>query len=206
MRPAFLGFLALLLFTVVTPAAAMKLITTYAEDPLIGGKKVETDKIQLVPGWGRIAGELPNQMSQDELAEWVQWAESLRGENTLDIIHKVNSRVNKAFEYQIDAVTWGKTDYWELPEEAVSVMTIDCEGYSIFKLFLLTVAGANIENPGLTIGQIISTKEFHAILLVTTDENIYVLDNRSSVVKNTVTFSDFKVKYSVDLTNVWVYR
>ena len=85
-------------------------------------------------------------------------------------------------------------------------MAIDCEGYSIFKLFLLIVAGAKIENPGLTIGQIISTKEFHAILLVTTQEDIYVLDNRSSVVKNTVTFSDFKVKYSVDLTNVWVYR
>ena len=187
-------------------AMAMKLITTYSEDPLVGGKKVETDKIQLVPGWGRIAGELPGQMSLSDLQTWVDWAQQMKGEPTLDIIHKVNDKVNKTFNYQIDAVTWGETDYWETPEEAVSVMTIDCEGYSIFKLFLLMAAGADIENPGLTVGQIVSTKEFHAILLVTADSHIYVLDNRSNVVKNTLTFSDFKPKYSVDLTNVWVYR
>jgi predicted transglutaminase-like cysteine proteinase len=66
--------------------------------------------------------------------------------------------------------------------------------------------GADIENPGLMVGQIVSTKEFHAILLVTAENKIYVLDNRSNVVKNTVTFSNFKPKYSVDLSNVWVYR
>ncbi|MEJ2016164.1 MAG: transglutaminase-like cysteine peptidase [Limibacillus sp.] len=202
-------YLCLLLLSAIVaagPASAMKLITTYAEDPLVGGKKVETDKINLVPGWGRIAGELPGQMSLNDLQTWVDWAQQMKGEPTLDIIHKVNDKVNKTFKYQIDAVTWGETDYWETPEEAVSVMTIDCEGYSIFKLFLLMAAGADIENPGLTVGQIVSTKEFHAILLVTAENQIYVLDNRSNVVKNTITFSDFKPKYSVDLSNVWVYR
>jgi predicted transglutaminase-like cysteine proteinase len=190
----------------VLPAAAMKLITTYAEDPLVGGKKVETDKIQLVPGWGRIAGKLPGEMTSADLQDWVDWAQGLKGQDTLDIIHQVNDRVNKTFHYQIDEVTWGQTDYWELPHEAVAVMTIDCEGYSIFKLFLLMAAGAEIENPGLTVGIIESTREYHAILLVTAAGSIYVLDNRSNVVKNSLTFSDFKPKYSVDLSNVWVYR
>jgi predicted transglutaminase-like cysteine proteinase len=184
----------------------MKLITTYAEDPLVGGKKVETDKIQLVPGWGRIAGKLPGEMTSADLQDWVDWAQGLKGQDTLDIIHQVNDRVNKTFHYQIDEVTWGQTDYWELPHEAVAVMTIDCEGYSIFKLFLLMAAGAEIENPGLTVGIIESTREYHAILLVTAAGSIYVLDNRSNVVKNSLTFSDFKPKYSVDLSNVWVYR
>ena len=184
----------------------MKLVTAHADDPLVGGKKVETDKIHLVPQWGRVAGELPGEMTVTELQEWVDWAQSLKGQDTLDIIHRVNDRVNKAFEYQVDAVVWGKNDYWELPRESVSTMAIDCEGYSIFKLFLLMAAGAEIENPGLTIGQIVSTQEFHAILLVKAAGDIYVLDNRSNTVKNTLTFRDFKVKYSVDLSNVWVYR
>jgi len=98
------------------PAAAMKLITTYAEDPLVGGKKVETDKIQLVPGWGRVAGDLPGEMSNAELQEWVDWAQGLKGQDTLDIIHAVNDRVNKTFRYQIDQVTWGETVYQGLAD------------------------------------------------------------------------------------------
>lgn len=206
MRLAFMFFFCLLWVGVAPAASALKLITTYADDPLVGGKKLETDKVTMVPGWGRIAGELPGEMDQEELSDWTGWAESLRGEATLDIIHKVNDRVNKAFDYQIDAVTWGETDYWELPHEAVEVMTIDCEGYSIFKLFLLLAAGADIENPGLTVGIIDSTREYHAILLVTAGDHIYVLDNRSNLVKNSLTFDDFTAKYSVDLSNVWVYR
>ncbi len=55
-------------------------------------------------------------------------------------------------------------------------------------------------------GIIDSTREYHAILLITADDHIYVLDNRSNLVKNSLTFDDFTAKYSVDLSNVWVYR
>jgi hypothetical protein len=72
-------------------------------------------------------------------------------------------------------------------------------------MYMAYRAGIEAEDMANLIGKILSTGEAHAILLAGGGGVGYLLDNRSPYVVDTDTFTDFKVLYSVDFNDVWMY-
>jgi predicted transglutaminase-like cysteine proteinase len=179
----------------------------FESDPLIGGSKIITTSFKSLPKWDRVRLHLIGEqtLQRPDLAPWVEWAEGLRGQAVKDRLYAINRRVNKDFKYQTDNKIWGKPDYWETPDEALGKGRLDCEGFAIFKMYMGYRAGIEAEDMAILIGKILSTGEAHAILLAGGDGVGYLLDNRSPYVVDTDTFTDFKVLYSVDFNDVWMY-
>lgn len=179
----------------------------FESDPLIGGTKIITTSFKSLPKWNRVRLYLIGQqtLQHPDLGIWIEWAESLREKPMKDRLYAINRRVNKDFKYQTDKKIWGKPDYWETPDEALGKGRLDCEGFAIFKMFLGHNAGIEDEDMAILIGKILSTGEAHAILLAGDVDAGYLLDNRSPYVVDTDTYTDFKVLYSVDFNDVWMY-
>lgn len=199
--------------SLVAPAAARGETATpedptqFESDPLIGGSKIITTSFKSLPKWDRVRLHLIGEktLQRPDLGPWVEWAESLQGKSIADRLYAINRRVNKDFKYQIDNKIWGKADYWETPDEALDKGRIDCEGFAIFKMYMAYRAGIEAEDMALLVGKILSTGEAHAILLAGGGGIGYLLDNRSPYVVDTDTYTDFKVLYSVDFNDVWMY-
>lgn len=179
----------------------------FESDPLIGGHKFITTSFKSLQKWDRVRayvmGEKP--MEESALKTWVEWARSLRDQPINKRLAAINRKVNAAFRYQIDRKTWGKDDYWETPAEAVEKGRLDCEDFAIFKMYLAYAAGIEAEDMAILVGRIPSTGEGHAILLAGGNGTGYLLDNRSPYIVDTDTYGDFKVLYSVDFNDVWMF-
>jgi predicted transglutaminase-like cysteine proteinase len=181
--------------------------TQFESDPLIGGSKIITTSFKSLPKWDRVRLYLigENMLQRPDLGPWVAWAEGLRDKPIAERLYAINRRVNKDFRYQTDNQIWGKPDYWETPDEGLDKGRLDCEGFAIFKMYMAHRAGIEAEDMAILIGKILSTGEAHAILLAGGGGVGYLLDNRSPYVVDTDTFTDFKVLYSVDFNDVWMY-
>lgn len=179
----------------------------FESDPLIGGQKFITTSFKSLQKWDRVRLYVMGEkaMAAPTLAEWVEWARGLRDQPVNKRLYAINRRVNGGFRYQIDSKTWGKPDYWETPEEAIEKGRLDCEDFAIFKMYLASAAGIEAEDMAILIGRIPSTGEGHAILLAGGNGTGYLLDNRSPYVVDTDTYGDFKVLYSVDFNDVWMF-
>jgi predicted transglutaminase-like cysteine proteinase len=179
----------------------------FESDPLIGGKKFITTSFKSLRKWHRVRVYVMGEKSMAEpaLKAWVEWAHGLRDQPINKRLSAINRKVNAAFHYQIDRKTWGKDDYWETPAEAVEKGRLDCEDSAIFKMYLAYAAGIEAEDMAILVGRIPSTGEGHAILLAGGNGTGYLLDNRSPYIVDTDTYGDFKVLYSVDFNDVWMF-
>lgn len=179
----------------------------FESDPLMGGEKNVITRFGLTPKWDRIrklilAGDGINAAG---LVEWVKWAQTLQPMSPTERLLAIHKRVNKDFKYATDDDIWGQADYWADPAEAVRKKRLDCEDFAIFKFFLAHTAGIQDEDLAIAVGKIRSTGEFHAVLLGADGDTTYVLDNRSSYMRDSATHGDFTIMYSVDFNDVWLY-
>jgi predicted transglutaminase-like cysteine proteinase len=192
-----------------TPAIADQSATAlkYQSDPVLGGEKKVLKSFRLTPKWERIRKLLldGSEDKSSKLATWVNWAKSLQPNPPTDRLLAINKRVNSEFRYDTDPRIWDEDDYWAEPVEAKRKGRLDCEDYAIFKLFLARAAGVDESGLAIAVGKIRSTGEFHAIMLGADGESMYVLDNRSNYMRDTNTYGDFSIMYSVGLDELWYY-
>ncbi len=179
----------------------------YQSDPVLGGEKKVLKTFRLTPKWDRIRKLLLDGAEEkaDKLATWIEWAKSLQPKSATDRLLAINRRVNSEFRYDTDPDIWNEDDYWAEPIEAKRKGRLDCEDYAIFKLFLARTAGVEETGLAIAVGKIRSTGEFHAIMLGADGETMYVLDNRSNYMRDTDTYSDFSIMYSVGFNELWYY-
>lgn len=179
----------------------------FVSDPLMGGQKNVMTRFALTPKWDRIRKMILDgkSLNSGALTSWIEWAKTLQPKSPTDRLLAINKRVNGDFKYDTDDDIWDEPDYWADPIEAVKKRRLDCEDFAIFKLFLAHEAGIKDEDLAIAIGKIRSTGEFHAIMLGADGDTTYVLDNRSSYMRDTATYSDFTIMYSVDFNDVWLY-
>ena len=179
----------------------------YESDPVLGGEKKVVKGFRLTPKWDRVRKLIldGSEEKSSALAAWIDWAKSLQPKSATDRLLAINKRVNSEFRYDTDPDIWDEDDYWAEPKEAYGKRRLDCEDYAIFKFFLARAAGIEDESLSIAVGKLRSTGEFHAIMLGADGEAIYVLDNRSNYMRDTDTYDDFSVMYSVGLTEVWYY-
>ncbi|RAK52647.1 transglutaminase-like cysteine peptidase [Phenylobacterium deserti] len=90
-------------------------------------------------------------------------------------LNRVNAKVNRAIARRTDAEGYGRTDYWAAPI-AEGRGFGDCEDYVLEKQRQLADVGVPREALNIALATT-SWGESHAVLLVSTREGEYVLDN-----------------------------
>jgi predicted transglutaminase-like cysteine proteinase len=109
--------------------------------------------------------------------KFVRWREFLTDlENSSEEYQllRVNRYINSV-RYLSDERNWGQVDYWASPEELFG-RGGDCEDYAIAKYFSLRGLGIPAERLRVLVLQKENTA--HAILLVSQNDEVLVLDNR----------------------------
>jgi predicted transglutaminase-like cysteine proteinase len=90
---------------------------------------------------------------------------------TIALADAINAQVNDDTRYRADASLYGKPEFWEVADGEG-----DCEDYALAKRKLLTEQGYGGACRLATCWT--ESDEYHAVLIVTTDQGDYVLDNR----------------------------
>jgi predicted transglutaminase-like cysteine proteinase len=104
-------------------------------------------------------------------------------------LEKFNHKFNSWINYQSDASTFGRSDYWTVAE-----MAGDCEDIALAKRNALIAAGWPAAALWLAIGRD-ATGDAHVVLIVRSDRGDVVLDNRDDALR---------LWYQVDLE--WLAR
>jgi len=119
------------------------------------------------------------------------------------LLGQVNRDVNTKIHPIHDIDQFGFEDYWTLPI-ATGTMTGDCKDYVLEKRRLLMAAGVPMPALSITLGTT-AWGEYHAVLLINTDQGDYVLDNLSPWV---TPWKDVTYKWSKRQSNenpdIWV--
>jgi len=95
-------------------------------------------------------------------------------------LNRVNAQVNRAIVARTDRDAFGLSDYWQTPL-ADGRGSGDCEDYVLEKIRALVAAGVPRSALNIALG-LTPEGEMHAVLLVSTAEGDFVLDNRSAAV------------------------
>ncbi len=96
------------------------------------------------------------------------------------LIASINYRVNRAIHAQSDQIGYGVPEYWSEPLSE-GRWTGDCEDYVLEKVRALRAAG--VPGGALNIAMVTTASgRYHAVLLVSTLDGEYVLDNRTNAI------------------------
>lgn len=136
--------------------------------------------------------------------DWRRMIESIRSRPLGEQLKVVNKWANE-HPYIVDQLNWGTEDYWETPNEFMTVSG-DCEDYAIAKYYSLLELGIP-ENAlriiivqDLNLGGII-----HAILGVYEDGKLIILDNQIQQVMPAVKIYHYRPIYALNASSWWAY-
>lgn len=136
---------------------------------------------------------------------WLAFISSLRGRNPKEQIKAVNAFFNH-FRYATDQSLWGVPDYWATPAQFIAAGAGDCEDYAIAKYFTLRALGFSDDALRLTIvNDRFRHNIAHAILLVSLNGAVRVLDNQSWYVGTDADLVHYRPLYAVNKKSLWIY-
>ena len=96
----------------------------------------------------------------------------------LSMARSVNARFNRSIAPRTDQQTYGRSEYWTLPDRGVG----DCEDYALAKQNALIEQG--VPPNRLYLATVVgSPQDPHTVLIMRTHSGDYVLDNLSARVK-----------------------
>lgn len=164
--------------------------------PLFGASEVRSADISPFTKWTGVMAKLNPEASKlpDALSEKI-------GASELEKIKAVNAYYNK-IRYIEDKNNFGKSDYWQTPDEFVS-RGGDCEDFAIAKYAALKAMGFSESQLRLAIVQDTWKGLPHAILIVYTAEGPKFLDNQYKEVKDVDGFDRYRPVYSINRTGWW---
>ena len=142
------------------------------------------------------------QYSTCKLKEWKDFLESQRNQPILQQLDAVNRYLNK-YPYIDDIVNWGFDNYWETPYE-FQRRSGNCKDYAIAKFISLRALGVpndimRVEVVrDLNLGGVI-----HAVLVVSSDDKAYMLDNQIKQVVQTTKIYHYVPIYSINEQHWW---
>jgi predicted transglutaminase-like cysteine proteinase len=134
---------------------------------------------------------------------WRSFAASLSAGDRLAQLRAVNAAVN-SYPYVSDATNWGKADFWETPMEFLQ-RAGDCEDFAVTKYMLLRALGVAVDDLRVTVVDDPHLGVTHAVLLVTTGDRYYVLDNLTNEVVPEAAMPFYRPIYSINEHGWWNY-
>jgi predicted transglutaminase-like cysteine proteinase len=146
-----------------------------------GSSGVKYIKLKSFPNWNRVMS--------------VAYQNNYRSSQniTLDMIRGINTDINKV-RYISDIDNWGKEDYWETPAEFYA-RGGDCEDFAIAKYFRLLEDGLSPDNMELLVLAKKRNREYHAVLKVKFEGNVYILDSEYDRIQQESHLENFNVMY-----------
>lgn len=163
-----------------------------------------------LPKWDRVLnvdrktpGLIPERALGGRNALWGDLRAEWRGLSIMDKLRNVNSLFNQ-WPYRLDSEVWGVVDYWAAPIEFLR-KSGDCEDYAITKYFALKQLGVPAADMRIVILLDSIRRLGHAILVVYTGGDAYVLDNLSNVVLSHQRYGHYVPQYSINEEYRWAH-
>lgn len=122
-----------------------------------------------------------------------------------DRLRYVNSAVNKAISYSEDNRNWGKSDYWANAAQSFARRAGDCEDYAIAKMQVLRAAGVSPHKMFLVVGNDLSARASHALLVVQVADAYLVLDNFHDDVRPDSSYREFRPVITLSTEGRWLH-
>lgn len=85
--------------------------------------------------------QLISNSAQTRLNNWQQLINRAPNLSNAEKLRAVNQLINSSLSYASDQQTWGQTEYWATPSEALQRGQGDCEDFAIAKYFSLIKMG-----------------------------------------------------------------
>jgi predicted transglutaminase-like cysteine proteinase len=137
------------------------------------------------------------------LKNWISFIETIKTKPLLEQINAVNLYANKK-SYILDMANYGREDYWAIAKEFL-YNGGDCEDYVITKFFSLRWLGFNMDNLRIVILQDANLRIAHAVLAVSYNNDILILDNQTQRVVSHRTIAHYLPLYSVNEQKWWLH-
>lgn len=180
----------------------------YPPNRLFGSVEFRTS-IKNMPKWERVLNKYADRKSLDadfskaQLAEWTKFIGETARMPAIEKIKAVNTFFNR-WPYRGDPDIYGLVDYWATPAEFIK-NSGDCEDYAIVKFFALIQLGLDpLKMRVVVIKDLIRNFE-HAVLAVYLGDDVYILDNNSSLVLSHNKYSFYKPLLSFNLSYRWAH-
>lgn len=190
------------LSSLVTPAKIKK----FSKAPsLFGSKEIRSNDVKPFTKWTSVLNRYERQMRGVEGASYRAWFDRLSHLQDADIhtkMRQVNNIVNLN-RYVVDQQGWGQSDHWATPVEFIARRSGDCEDFAITKFMTLKALGVPESAMRIAVVQDTIKQIPHAILIVYTGGQSYVLDNQIKQVVSTTTVSHYKPVYSISRYAWW---
>lgn len=116
-----------------------------------------------------------------------------------------NRLVNESIAYRSDAKIYGELDHWAQPGETLSKGAGDCEDFALLKMGLLRKAGVPMKSMSLVVLRDKGRNLYHAVLTVSTNKGVFVLDNVRNEVLPDVRLKHYQALYSISDNRFWIH-
>lgn len=166
-----------------------------------------------MPKWQRVVaaeqrsrtfdGDLSRLMRDSVYKQWTQLVDRVSGASVLDKAKAVSAFFNR-WPYRTDQDVYKVADYWATPAEFMK-NSGDCEDYAITKFYALAKLGVPPESMRIVALKDTIRNLAHAVLVVYTNNDAYVLDNLTDMVLTHARYQHYNPQYSVNEVYRWAH-
>ena len=181
---------------------------------LFGYQENERKNLKMFPQWlsmlernikQRAAGDACKIENQEacHIKNWLDYLHSIRHLPKKQQVDKVNRYANQ-HDYILDIDNYGLEDYWATPREFL-YNNGDCEDYAIIKMLSLKILGFNMEGIRLVVLQDTNLRIAHAVLAISTKQDVFILDNQIDDVISHKHIVHYVPVYAVNEKKWWMF-
>lgn len=142
-------------------------------------------------------------LNRCHLRDWLAFLDTLRGDSRAAQLEAVNRFANSK-SYILDVDNYGTEDYWAVAREFL-YNNGDCEDYALTKLFSLLWLGYSIDELRIVVLQDTNLRVPHAVLAVSDDDDILILDNQIEEVISHQKIVHYAPVYSINENHWWIH-
>jgi predicted transglutaminase-like cysteine proteinase len=139
------------------------------------------------------------------IASWKKEIESLQGLPRREQIRRVNDFLNQ-ITYVDDRRVYGEKGYWAATPERFFGSGGDCKNYAIAKYVSLRMLGFTDKELRVAVVQDMDKGIAHAVLIVYSDDEAFVLDNQSKKVERVQTVNRYQPYFSINQSAWWLHH
>lgn len=169
--------------------------------------KTKSTSINHLPQWKRVMEDyaFESQIAPSKkYKEWKKFIRSIQNDPPERQLLKVNLWFN-GFPYKQDNWVYNRDDHWATPSEFLENGG-DCEDYVITKYFTLRELGFKAKDMKISIVYDVFSGTDHALLVVSHNNETYVLDNRDNMTVVNHYKDRYKPHYVFNEEQLWLYK
>ena len=174
---------------------------------LFGSSEKASTNLAPFTKWTGMFDRFERAMSQAQgrriIADWQSDLQGMQGLPLKAMAEQVNDLINSR-DYILDNRNWGQSDYWSTPVEFFT-RGGDCEDFAIAKYVSLRALGVPEDHLRVAIVHDMEKDIPHAVLIVYTGTDAYVLDNQVKQMRSIRGVNRYKPIFSINRNAWWLH-